>query len=218
MNGIEIKHQIAAALSGFTQKSLPEAATAFFSTLGYRSERRLNFPSLAACLAEFDKDGKAAKFFPEASSAKRAEPVLVQQLTSEEIAAGSGGQLALTGATKLDPRQFESYLFFAFPLPNADYTRTELAERARALNALFPQPVLVLFRHGAHISLAITYRRSNKRDQTRDVIERKVTLIKDITCATPHPGHLSILEDFSLASLSQTRQRDIRNFADLDNA
>ena len=214
----QLRPEIAAALARFAPAPLADAASAFFTTLGYRSERRLNFPSLAACLAEFDKDGKAAKFFPEASSAKRTDPVLVQQLTSEEIAAGSGGQLALTGATKLDPRQFESYLFFAFPLPNADYIRTELAERARALNALFPQPVLVLFRHGAHISLAITYRRSNKRDQTRDVIERKVTLIKDITCATPHPGHLSILEDFSLASLSQARQRDIRNFADLDDA
>ena len=217
MNGTEIRSQIRTALSGLVQKPLPDAAVELFATLGSRSERRLKFPSLSACLAEFDREGKAAKFFPE-TAGKRNDPVLVQQLTSEEIAAGSGGQLSLLSASKLDPRQFESYLFFAVPLPEAAYTRTELAERARALNSLFPQPVLVLFRHGDHISLAITYRRSNKRDQSRDVIERKVTLIKDIACAQPHPGHLAILDDFSLASLSQARQRDIRNFADLDDA
>jgi hypothetical protein len=218
MNGNEIRQQIAVALSGLAQKPLPDAASEFFKVLGYRSERRLKFPSLSACLAEFDREGKAAKFFPEATATKRTDAVLVQQLTSEEIAAGSGGQLSLLSAAKLDPRQFESYLFFTVPLPDSAYTRTELADRARALNGLFPQPVLVLFRHGTFISLAITYRRTSKRDQSRDVIERKVTLIKDIACAQPHPGHLSILEDFSLASLSKARQRDIRNFADLDDA
>ena len=218
MNGTDIRQRIASALSGFPQRSLPDAASELFASLGYGSARRLQFTSLSACLAEFDREGNAAKYFPEAAATKRTDAVLIQQLTSEEIAAGSGGQLSLLSAAKLDTRQFESYLFFAVPLPDAAYTRTELADRARALNGLFPQPVLVLFRHGTFISLAITYRRTSKRDQSRDVIELKVTLIKDIACAQPHPGHLSILEDFSLASLSKARQRDIRNFADLDDA
>jgi len=42
----------------------------------------LKFLSLADCLAEFDKDGKAAKHFPESGSAKRRDAILVQQLTS----------------------------------------------------------------------------------------------------------------------------------------
>lgn len=217
MNGIDTRQRIASALSSFLQLPLPDAAGELFSCLGYGSERRIKFASLAICFAEFDREHKAAKVFSEANVAKSSGSVLVQQLTSEEIAAGSGGQLSLTPPI-LDIRQFESYLFFAVPLPDADYTRTELADRARALNALFPQPVLVLFRHGGVISLAITYRRTSKRDQSRDVIERKVTLIKDIACAQPHPGHLAILEDFSLASLSKARQREIRNFADLDDA
>jgi hypothetical protein len=218
MNGNDIRQRIARALSGFPQHPLPDAASELFASLGYGSERRIRFPTLAACFAEFDRENKAAKFFTEITTGKGSDAVLVQQLTSEEIAAGSGGQLSLLSSPKLDTRQFESYLFFAVPLPDAHYTRTQLADRARALNALFPQPVLVLFRHGANISLAITYRRSNKRDQSRDVIERKVTLIKDIACMQPHPGHLAILDDFSLASLSKARQRDIRNFADLDDA
>jgi hypothetical protein len=218
MKGNDLRQHIASALSGFPQRPLPDAASELFASLGYGSERRIKFPSLAACFAEFDRENKAAKFFPEITSGKSPDAVLVQQLTSDEIAAGSGGQLSLMRATKLDPRQFESYLFFAVPLLDADYTRTELADRARALNALFPQPVLVLFRHGGHISLAITYRRTSKRDQSRDVIERKVTLIKGIACVQTHPGHLAILEDFSLSALSKARQKDIRNFADLDDA
>jgi hypothetical protein len=218
MNGAGIRQRIAAALAAFGSRPLPEAASDLFASLGYASERRLQFPSLAACLNEFDKAGKAAKLFPEAASQPCGAAVVVQQLTSEEIAAGSSGQLQIFDRTGADLRQFESYLFFAVPLPEGAYTRTALADRARALNALFAQPVLVLFHHGQAISLAITYRRTSKRDQTRDVIQRKVTLIKDIACAQPHPGHLAILEDFSLPALSKARQRDIQNFSDLDDA
>src|ERR1035437_4160209 len=113
MNDLETKQAIINSLAGFANNPLPEAASDFFAVLGYRSERRLKFPSLSACLAAFDRDGKAAKHFPEA--AKHTDAILVQQLTSEEIAAGSGGQLSLLNAAKLDPRQFESYLFFAVP-------------------------------------------------------------------------------------------------------
>jgi hypothetical protein len=217
MNGNDIRLRIATALSGFPQRPLPDVASELFASLGYGSERRIKFPSLVACFAEFDRENKAAKFFAEISAAKGSDAVLVQQLTSEEIAAGSGGQLSLLSSPKFDPRQFESYLFIAVPLPDADYTRTELAIRARALNALFPQPVLVLFRHGANISLAITYRRTSKRDQSRDIIERKVTLIKDIACAQPHRAHLDILADFALESLAGTGAR-IDTFAKLDDA
>ena len=139
MNGTDIRQRIASALSGFPQRSLPDAASELFASLGYGSARRLQFTSLSACLAEFDREGNAAKYFPEAAATKRTDAVLIQQLTSEEIAAGSGGQLSLLSAAKLDTRQFESYLFFAVPLPDAAYTRTELADRARALNGLFPQ-------------------------------------------------------------------------------
>ena len=217
MNDTDIRQSVSAALKAFADAPLPEAASGLFASLGYGSPRRLLFSSIAECLATFKRD-KAGTFLSEAGIPYQAGGILVQQLTSEEIATGSGGQLSLMNTSKLDPRQFESYLFFAVPLPEDEYTRTELADEARKLNALFPQPVLVLFRHGTHISLAITYRRANKRDQSRDVIERKVTLIKDIACLQPHPGHLAILEDFSLAALSKARQRDIRNFADLDDA
>ncbi len=217
MNGNDLRLSIASALSGFAKRPLPEAARDLFASLGYGSERRIEFPSLAACFAEFDRENKAAKFFAEISANKRSDAVLVQQLTSAEIASGSDGQVSLFKPAGIDPRQFDSYLFFAVPLPAAEYSRTELAVRARAINGLFPQPVLVLFRHGTNISLAITYRRSNKRDQSRDVIERKVTLIKDIACASPHRAHLDILAKFALTNLAEKGEQ-IKTFAKLDDA
>ena len=218
MNELATRQAIADSLVGFATKPLSEAACEFFAALGYHSERRMEFPYLAAFLSEFDHDGKAARCFAASDLAASGKTVLLQQLTSEELEANSSGQFELARSAKADLRQIDSYLFLTIPVDEVDCTRTILANRARALNGLFKQPVLVLFRHGTSISLAITYRRTSKRDQSCDVIERKVTFIKDIVCRQPHPGHLAILEDFSLPALSRARQRDIRNFADLDDA
>jgi hypothetical protein len=64
MNAPEVRQAIQIALAGFAAKPLAAAAIGLFESLGYRSERRLTFPSLATCLAEFDREGKAAKHFP----------------------------------------------------------------------------------------------------------------------------------------------------------
>lgn len=219
----EHRTEIAGALATLASQSLATGATALFSALGYGSERRLELGSAGEFFAEFDRERRAAAAFHETVSSAADDSVLVQQLTSEEIAVQSTGQLTLGKPAPRDVREgiqrnFESYLFVALPLPGAGYTRVQLAERARALNSLFAQPVLVLFRYAGRVSLAITYRRTSKRDQSRDVVARKVTLIKDIACAEPHSGHLAILEDFSLSALSRARQREIRTFADLDDA
>ncbi len=218
MNDIADRQSIADVLRAFSTKPLSDAAHQLFALLGYGSDRRLLYPSLAAFLNEYDKDGRAVATLGEATNSPAGSPILLQQLTTEEIAASSAGQLQLAAVKSADLRQFDSYLFITIPLKDAEPTRTRLAECARAINALFSQPVLVLFHHGERISLAITYRRTHKRDQSRDIIGRKVTLIKDVHCLQPHPGHLAILEDFSLPALSKIRQRDIRNFADLDDA
>jgi adenine-specific DNA-methyltransferase len=212
------RETIAAALAAFAAQPLPVAATGFFALLGYGSKRQMRFPSRTAFLAQF-ADGKAdfAKRHP-ALAAAGAAPVFVQQLTGEEIGGNSSSQLELLASDATDLRRIDSYLFLAFPLPSAAYTQTELSALARALNSLFAQPVLVLFHHGHHLSLAITYRRRSKTDSSRDVADRKVTFIRGIAIAHPHPGHLSILEDFSLPAVARARQRDIRTFTDLDDA
>jgi type I restriction-modification system DNA methylase subunit len=61
-------------------------------------------------------------------------------------------------------------------------------------------PVMLLFRYGDLLTLAIINRRLSKRDDSKDVLE-KVTLVKDITFADPLRAHVDILYDLSLPVL-----------------
>jgi adenine-specific DNA-methyltransferase len=61
-------------------------------------------------------------------------------------------------------------------------------------------PVMVLFRHGDCLTLAIINRRLHRRDESKDVLE-KVTLIKDIRFTSPHRAHVEILFDLSFDAL-----------------
>lgn len=217
----DLRAPIHSALAAFAAKPLRSAATDLFHTLGYHSDRTLNFGSVPDFLATYDPKRLLAAFTPQTAWQSIS---LIFQLTSEDIAKGSSKQLNLLAPDPADlsQRKIESYIFIAIDLnPPPDgklRSRTELCDLARAINRLFPMPALVLFKEGERISIAITYRRANKKDSSKDVVGRKVTLIRDISITRPHPGHLAILEDFALPTLSAFRKRDIRSFADLDSA
>lgn len=217
----DLRQNIQSALQAFTARSVNEAAHGLFTTLGYQSERTLDFGSVSEFCAEHDKNKLLAPFNPE-NNWKQIS--LVFQLTGDDIKKGSSTQLSLLDPDPADlsKRQIQSYLFIAIelkaPADNKLRTRTDLCEIARSINRLFPMPALILFKEQDFISIAITYRRTNKKDTSKDVVSRKVTLIKDIRFASPHPGHLAILEDFALPTLSVFRGRDIKTFADLDTA
>jgi len=68
-------------------------------------------------------------------------------------------------------------------------------------------PVLVLFKHGETLTLALINRRLHKRDESKDVLE-KVTLIKDINFNQPHRAHIEILYDLSLEELRARQKID----------
>jgi hypothetical protein len=222
MSANDLRKEIESALIGFKKQNLRESAIALFNKLGYASERTLDFGTSSDFLETFDADGSKLGKFEPATNWKDLQ--LIFQLTSPDIAKGSAQQLSLLEAAPADlsDRSIESYLFFALELnPQTDgkpRPRTELCDLARAINRLFPMPALVLFKEGDKVSIAITYRRVNKRERTKDVVDRKVTLIRDVSITRPHPGHLAILEDFSLPALSAYRKRDIKTFTDLDNA
>ena len=137
---------------------------------------------------------------------------LLFQLTQAEVI----NQVSLFDTRTVDNTRIESYLFWAVdlvPRPNVDgtvrpYTRTELSQTTREINRLFPMPCMVLFRHDHRLTLAVIDRRLHKRDENRDVLEKKVTLIKDIALTGTHPGHLAILEDLSFAELSKQHHFD----------
>ncbi|MGI8965267.1 MAG: Eco57I restriction-modification methylase domain-containing protein, partial [Limisphaerales bacterium] len=139
------------------------------------------------------------------------------QLTDDEVRAASGGnqQFLYESKGKWNGAAMESYLFFAVALQPKEYTRTELSGITRAVNRLFPMPVMLLFRHGETLTLAVTNRRLHKLDESKDVLE-KVTLIKDIRFANPHRAHLEILCDLSFDDLRE--KHDFTNFVTLHGA
>ena len=110
------------------------------------------------------------------------------------------GQWGL-GLDTWEPGLYGSFLFIAIDLAGAHYTRTDLSELTRAVNRPFGMPVPILFRHAGRLTLAVILRRQSKRDAEKDVLE-KVTLIKDISLAQPHAGHVRILEDLALETLA----------------
>jgi hypothetical protein len=76
-------------------------------------------------------------------------------------------------------------------------------------------PVLIVFKYGSHLTLAVINRRLHKKDNQKDVLE-KVTLIKDIRIDRPHRAHIDILFDLSFPELQ--RKCQCRNFVELHDA
>ncbi len=187
-------------------------ARALLQTLGYRSDKRLDLiaNSAAGFQDQFDPQGRmdAAK----ALLADWRSIDLLQQITADELVPALSAQGQLFVNRTVDGSNIQSYLFFAVDLTGARYTRTQLAAATREINKLFPMPALVIFRHGDSLTFAIIARRVHKRDASRDVLE-KVTLIKEIRCASPHRAHVEILADLALPSLAA--RHAIANFRGL---
>ncbi|RWD96232.1 hypothetical protein [Mesorhizobium sp.] len=87
----------------------------------------------------------------------------------------------------------DSFVFLAIELKGDEWKRGQLAGITRAVNALFPMPVIILFRYGSRISLAVSERRQHKRDANRDVQTGRISIVLNISTVRPHRGHLSIL-------------------------
>jgi adenine-specific DNA-methyltransferase len=172
------KEQIQNALKAFASGNLRDNARQLFDVLGYWSERRqdLSPNTVKEFLETFDPGEKL--------NAKTAlldhwrSIDLLFQLTSDEINQTMQGRLPFSGG-RVDNKIIESCLFFAIDLTSDHYTRTQFADITREINKLFRMPVMLLFRHGAYLTLAIIDRRLHRRDESKDVL-KKVTLIKDI--------------------------------------
>ncbi len=187
-------------------RPLREGAWALFDALGYRSERSGEGGSAAEFLERYDDrgqlGGKRRALF---DSWARVEVLF--QVTDEEIQIRGGDQRALFDGPGFDEGRVKSFLFLAVELDGRPYGRTELAETTRAVNRLFAMPAILLFRHGAALTLAVVHRRAHKRDHGRDVLER-VTLIKDVRAANPHRAHLDVLAELAAPRLITAGVRD----------
>ncbi len=211
MNSTDLKRQIAARLGQFARGTLADNTLALLSTLGYRSEARVELESNApdAFLDEFDPE---AKLDPQRALLDEWKTVdFLFQLTGDDLTS----QLDMFRLNRYDRTQYLSYVFLAIELRGAGYARGKLAQITREINKLFPMPAMVLFKHRDTLTLAIINRRPNKRDADRDVLD-KVTLIKDVVWARPHRAHIEILFDLSLEQLQAGYA--LKTFNDLHDA
>ncbi|WP_020602556.1 hypothetical protein [Spirosoma spitsbergense] len=213
---LSTKTAIQTALQQFATANLFDNAIHLFQTLGYNTERQnpLDEPTYAGLVEEYPQLAERINT-DKARTAHWNQVNLLFQLTETEM----NRQMGLFDSGKVNDTIIEAYLFFAIDLAAQSngkaYSRTALSEITRELNKAFPMPVLVLFKCGHTLSLAVVKRRLNKRDADRDVLE-KVTIIKDIQLAEPHRAHIEILYDLSFPKLRS--DYGFRNFVELHNA
>jgi hypothetical protein len=216
------------ALAHFQSLPLKDAARQFLAKLGYQSEKFLvgagskpqDFLADFASGHPFDE---AKALVPEWKSAD-----LLFQLTDEEL------QTTLFKEKSVQRGLLKSYVFIAIELKGSDYARGKFSAITRQINRLFPMPVMVIFKCGADIpvsdsgkkadrnvrptlTIAVINRRRNKLDESKDVLE-KATLIRDISIANPHRGHLDILASLALPNLVHPEKKPITDFDTLHAA
>lgn len=215
-NNIERRQAVQGALQTFSQSSLAKASTKLLSTLGYASEKTADLGSSAESLL-----GNIEQFKPELGPISRGKVkadrwkscAFLFQITNDEIPSLAVGQAPLGADHKVARGQIESFVFLAIELKDEQWSRTDLATISRELNRRFPMPGILLFRHGSLFSLAVIDRRQNLRDASRDVIDSRITVIKDVRLASPHRAHLDILASLALENLGERRSPS--NFREL---
>ena len=216
---ISVKQEIEKALKKFLDEQMPlrDAATHLLNTLGYYSQRVGN--------DEIDNDRsnrlvKSALLTANPTDKLRIDDwdsfCQIMQVTDAEINQQvTPEQGNLFESSGIDDMLRTSYMFVAVQLSEDTYTRTQLADITRFINKEFQKPIMVIFRYGAVLTLAIINRRPNLRDRTKQVLE-KVTLIKDIHLDSPKRAHIDIVSDLYLHRLIVNE--GVNNFDTLDKA
>jgi len=206
---IDLKTKIQIALQGFATGNLTDQSLKLFKTLGYKTDRQSPFGQKTfQCFKDSFLDGNTRFDEKKAFALEWKYVDLLFQLSKEEMS-------VQVSHGRVNDTVIESYLFFAIELEKSEYSRSALAQITREVNKVFPMPVLIVFKHGASITLSVINRRLNKKDDRKDVLE-KVTVIKDISIEKPHRAHIEILFDLSFEELRQ--EHKFTNFVQLHNA
>ena len=210
----DIRKNIERAIMAFDGASLSDAGISLFATLGY--DTKLQAPLDSKTYGEFkslyiDSSPAGSRFSGERAFAAEWQSIdILFQLTDESFS-----RQGMLFDSKLNVNNPQSYLCFAIELGRPEYTKTQIAAITREINKIFTIPVVIIFRYGKYITISVINRHINKRDSSRDVLE-KVTLIKDIVIRKPHRAHIEILFDMSLGRLSESYE--ISNFETLHKA
>ena len=210
MSSKQLRANLQSALQTLANGDLRVSATALLATLGYASHKTLDLPTEPQAFAsDVEKllGGSKQLNTTHANPADWQSAAFLFQLTNDELPALAAGQMSLlTDAGGIQAHQIESFVFLALDLKAGTWSRTRLAALTREVNRLFPMPAVLLYRHPLAdgtplLSVAVINRRANKVDATRDVIEGKVSIIKDIDLGAPHAAHLRILESMALTAV-----------------
>ncbi|MBN2694436.1 class I SAM-dependent DNA methyltransferase [bacterium] len=214
-NSKDLKTNIKDSINNFSDKNdLSGCSTDLFKILGYESDRKIRLSEKTySCFKETIIKQSDKKF--DETKALVNDWIYADflfQMTKDEVVFKKE---LFKEENKFNKLIIESYLFFVVDLKKSEYSRTALSQITREINKIFMIPLLVLFRYGDKITISIIHRRVNKKEKSKDVLE-KVTLIKDIDIKNPHRAHIEILFDLSFEQLKTTYQ--ITNFIDLHNA
>ena len=221
----ELQSSIQSTLQAIPTSDFRTGHVELLKTLGYESTKTIPIAGAkpAAFLEMLEANAPDANFDKDKAlyeDWKKAD--LLFQFTDEEL----GAQNSLFDDSGVQPGLLQSYLFFAIELNgksavNGTYARGKLTAIARQINRAFPMPVMVLIQHPEQgrdvLSIAVINRRANKREQHKDVLG-KVTIIRDISLADPHRGHLDILESFAVPNLRHPQKLPINSFETLHTA
>lgn len=197
----EIKISVEQAIQDFNVLDFQTACYKFWSTLGYKSERR--FEQISYTDKEFTESFSRLHTLNDEKALIKdwKECLILFQLTDaeikESITSSEQEDLFKDFTQKVNKTQINSYLFAAIELTGKDYTRTALATLTREINRCFAMPVLILFKYDEKLTLSVINRREHKKDSSKDVLE-KVTLIKDINIENTHRAHIDILSELSI--------------------
>ncbi len=210
MSDIQLRARIEAALKATARGDLRASALTLLATLGYVSNKTLDLPAQPQAFAQEIETllGGSRQFNAEAVCLADWKSVaFLFQLTNDELPSLVAGQTSFFTNTGVQPWQIESFVFLAVDLKTGNWSRTRLARITREVNRLFPMPVILLYRHPGHdqeplLSLAVINRRGHKRDVTRDVIDGKISIVKDIDPSAPHAAHVRIMESIALQQVS----------------
>lgn len=207
MSSKQLRADLQSALQTLAAGDLRTSATVLLGKLGYASHKTLDLPTEPQAFAQEVENLLGGSKQLNTSLADWKSAAFLFQLTNDELPALAAGQMSLLSDTgSVQAYQMESFVFLALDLKPSTWTRTRLAAITREVNRLFPMPAILLFRHpredGAPLlSMSVIHRRANKRDATLDVIEGKVSIIKDIDLSAPHAAHLRILESMALTEV-----------------
>lgn len=218
-DAIRRRRDIQEALRRLDNTPLANGTRHLLETLGYFSDKTAdlgNTPENFLANVEQSADHHAPLDRKKLMADKWLSCAFLFQLSNDEIPSLAIGQLPLGTDGEMARQQIESFVFVAIELEDEAWSRTQLATISRELNRRFPMPCILLFRHSEYFSLAVMDRRPNRRDPLRDVIDSRITLIKDVRIASPHRAHVDILARLTFEELDQRRRPT--NFRELYNA